>query len=59
MLAFADELRSRGAGLRVLEHGRGDGDTAIHATGNDGSVAQNYQGGVIHWSPSGSYSTWV
>jgi serine protease len=26
-----------------------------YATGNDGSVAQNYQGGVIHWSPSGSY----
>ncbi|MDT0168094.1 Ig-like domain-containing protein [Pseudarthrobacter sp. BRE9] len=26
-----------------------------YATGNDGSVAQNYQGGVIHWSPSGYY----
>jgi uncharacterized protein with LGFP repeats len=26
-----------------------------YATGSDGSVAQNYQGGVIHWSPSGSY----
>lgn len=22
-----------------------------YLTGNDGSVAQNYQGGVIHWSP--------
>ncbi|MFF2345652.1 LGFP repeat-containing protein, partial [Pseudarthrobacter sp. NPDC058119] len=29
-----------------------------YATGNDGSVAQNYQGGVIHWSPTGSYITW-
>ena len=26
-----------------------------YSTGNDGSVAQNYQGGVIHVSPSGSY----
>jgi uncharacterized protein with LGFP repeats len=29
-----------------------------YATGNDGSVAQNYQGGVIHWTPSGSYISW-
>ncbi|HEY1158162.1 MAG TPA: hypothetical protein VGE95_17980 [Arthrobacter sp.] len=29
-----------------------------YPTGNDGSVAQNYQGGVIHWSPSGSYISW-
>ncbi|KRE85188.1 Ig-like domain-containing protein [Arthrobacter sp. Soil764] len=28
-----------------------------YATGN-GSVAQNYQGGVIHWSPSGFYISW-
>ncbi|KRE84178.1 hypothetical protein ASG86_06660 [Arthrobacter sp. Soil764] len=26
-----------------------------YATGNDGRVAQNYQGGIIHWSPGGSY----
>ncbi|KRE73224.1 hypothetical protein ASG79_03645 [Arthrobacter sp. Soil761] len=26
-----------------------------YSTGNDGGVAQNYQGGVIHWSPGGSY----
>ncbi|MDQ0662843.1 uncharacterized protein with LGFP repeats [Arthrobacter ulcerisalmonis] len=30
-----------------------------YATGNDGGVAQNYQGGVIHWSPSSFYITWV
>ncbi|MEW1943314.1 hypothetical protein AB0299_19965, partial [Pseudarthrobacter sp. NPDC080037] len=29
-----------------------------YPTGNDGSVAQNYQGGVIHWSPNGSYISW-
>ena len=29
-----------------------------YATGNDGSVAQNYQGGVIHWSPTRSYISW-
>lgn len=29
-----------------------------YPTGSDGSVAQNYQGGVIHWSPSGSYISW-
>jgi len=29
-----------------------------YTTGNDGSVAQNYQGGVIHWTPSGSYISW-
>jgi uncharacterized protein with LGFP repeats len=26
-----------------------------YSTGNDGGVAQNYQGGVIHWSPGSSY----
>lgn len=30
-----------------------------YATGGDGSVAQNYQGGVIHWSPGGSYISWL
>ncbi|MDQ0769115.1 serine protease [Pseudarthrobacter defluvii] len=29
-----------------------------YPTGNDGSVAQNYQGGVIHWTPRGSYISW-
>jgi hypothetical protein len=29
-----------------------------YTTGNDGSVAQNYQGGVIHWTPGGSYISW-
>ena len=30
-----------------------------YSTGNDGSVAQNYQGGVIHWSPGGYYISWL
>lgn len=30
-----------------------------YPTGNDGSVAQNYQGGIIHWSPGGYYITWA
>ncbi|TDL41783.1 hypothetical protein E2R57_00420 [Arthrobacter nitrophenolicus] len=29
-----------------------------YATGNDGSVAQDYQGGVIHVGPNGYYITW-
>ena len=29
-----------------------------YVTGNDGSVAQNYQGGVIHWSPRSFYIAW-
>ncbi|MGN8131794.1 LGFP repeat-containing protein, partial [Paenarthrobacter sp. 22069] len=29
-----------------------------YATGGDGGVAQNYQGGVIHVSRTGSYITW-
>jgi len=30
-----------------------------YATGGDGGVAQNYQGGVIHVSRTGSYITWI
>lgn len=26
--------------------------------GANGAVAQNYQGGVIHWGPSGSWVTY-
>ncbi|TQJ40912.1 LGFP repeat-containing protein [Arthrobacter sp. SLBN-112] len=29
-----------------------------YKTGNDGSVAQNYQGGIIHVSPGGAYISW-
>ncbi|WP_240721333.1 Ig-like domain-containing protein [Pseudarthrobacter sp. NamE5] len=30
-----------------------------YSTGDDGSMAQNYQGGVIHWSPNGSHISWL
>jgi hypothetical protein len=29
-----------------------------YTTGKDGSMAQNYQGGIVHWSPNGSYISW-
>jgi uncharacterized protein with LGFP repeats len=29
-----------------------------YVTGPGGSVAQNYQGGVIHWGPTGSWVTY-